>query len=213
LLALLDADDVWLRWRLEESVKSFDRRPQCGLTYGMIRYIDVEGTTTDWQDRRQKDAEGRISPQIYTRKINLPCPTITFRRQAIDEVGLFDETMRATEDRDMWLRIALKYEVGFIERVIAHYRLSPTSMSTDLNRMLTAQLKFVEKHRGAPGCGAWRRREALSRIYKQCADTLSARRQRWAALKSALRAVALNPLDWSNVRTAGSLLVLCAKSS
>src|SRR5438270_7892227 len=103
----------------------------------MIRYIDAEGKPTEWEDRRQRNAEGRIAGDIYTRKINLPCPTVTFRRACVDDVGFFDETMRATEDRDMWLRIALKYEVCFIERVIAHYRLSPTSMSTDLNRMVT----------------------------------------------------------------------------
>ena len=47
-LALLDADDVWLPWRLEESLKSFERHPQAGLSYGMIRYIDLDGNTPDW---------------------------------------------------------------------------------------------------------------------------------------------------------------------
>jgi cellulose synthase/poly-beta-1,6-N-acetylglucosamine synthase-like glycosyltransferase len=212
-LALLDADDVWLPSRLEESVKSFEGRPQCGLSYGMIRYIDVEGKTSEWEDRRQKNAEGRIAAQIYMRKVNLPCPTVTFRRLCVAEVGLFDETMRATEDRDMWLRIALKYEVCFIERVIAHYRLSPTSMSTDLNRMLTAQLKFVEKHRGAPGCGTWQRREALGFIYRQYADSLSARKQLGAALRSSLRALALFPFDLNNARAAASIVMRWARIS
>jgi glycosyltransferase involved in cell wall biosynthesis len=206
-LALLDADDVWLPGRLETSLRSFDGRPQVGLSYGMIRYIDAEGQVSAWEDRRQKYAEGRIATHIYTRRTNLPCPTVTFRRKCVDDVGLFDETMRATEDRDMWLRIALRYEVCFVEQVIAHYRLSPTSMSTDLNRMITAQLEFVEKHRGAPGCGALARRAALARIYKQCAEALSGRHQPSAALKASLRAVSLDPSDWSNLRTAGSLLL------
>lgn len=127
-------------------------------------------------------------------------------------MGLFDETMRATEDRDMWLRIALNYEVCFIERVIAHYRLSPTSMSTDLNRMLTAQLRFVEKHHGSPGCGAWQRRQALGLIYRQQADALSARKQLGAAMKNSLKALALFPLDRNNARAAGSIVRRWAKS-
>lgn len=204
-LALLDADDIWLPCRLEESLKSFEGRPETGLSYGMIRCIDEHGITNGMCDRRQKHAEGRVAAHIYTRHINLPCPTITFRRKCVDEVGLFDETMRATEDRDMWFRIALKYEVRFVERVIAHYRLSANSMSTDLNRMLTAQLQFVEKHRGSPGCGAWQRRVALGLIYRQQADALAARRQPSAALKSSLRALALNPLDRGNARAAVSI--------
>lgn len=206
-LAILDADDIWLPWRLEESLKSFENRPQIGLSYGMIRYIDANGNMTAWQDRRQKNAEGNIATHIYTRKVNLPCPTITFRRNCVEDVGLFDETMRATEDRDMWLRIAVKYEIAFIERVIAHYRLSPNSMSSDLNRMITAQLNFVEKHRNMPGCGLRRRREALSLIYKQHADALSARHQWRPALQSSLRALAFNPFDWANARATGSLFL------
>ena len=206
-LALLDADDVWLPWRLVESLKSFADRPQAGLSYGMIQYIDQEGKTTEWKDRRQKNAEGWIVTQIYTRKLNLPCPTLTFRRQCVEEVGLFDESMRATEDRDLWLRIAQRYEVAFVERVIAHYRLSPNSLTSDLNGMRKTQLHFVEKHRGAPGCGAWQRRVALSVIHRQYADGLSKRGHPWAALKNSLRALLLNPLDGSNARAAGSLLL------
>ena len=210
-LALLDADDVWLPWRLEESLKSFEGRPQAGLSYGMIQYIDREGKTTPWEDQRQKDGEGWIAKHIYTRRVNLPCPTITFRRKCVEEIGPFDETMQVTEDRDMWLRIAQEYEVRFVERVIAHYRISANSNSSDPDRMLKGQLRFVEKHCGAPGCGAWQRRMALGLIYKQYADALSARGQPWAALRSSARALLLNPLDGSNVRAAGSLLVRWSK--
>lgn len=206
-LALLDADDVWLPWRLMESVRSFADRPLAGLSYGMIQYIDQAGNTTAWKDKRQRHAEGKIAPYIYTKQVNLPCPTVTFRRQCVEEVGLFDESMRATEDRDMWLRIAQKYEVCYVEKVIAYYRISPNSMSADLNRMRTAQLRFVEKHRGSPGCGAWRRRIALSVIYRQNADGLSKRGQPWPALKASIHALLLNPLNASNIRAAGSLLL------
>ncbi len=206
-VALLDADDEWLPWRLEESLKAFEDRPRVGLSYGMIRCIDQDGKLKDWQDRKQKNGEGRIARHIYTRKVHLPTPTITFRRECVEQVGLFDETMRATEDRDMWLRIALKYEVWFVNCVIAHYRISPNQMTSDYQRMLTAQLYFVEKHRGAPGCGALERRVALGVIYQQQAEMLSARGQRGAALKSSLRALMFNPADLSNIRAAGGLLL------
>jgi len=208
-LALLDADDVWLPWRLEESVKCFEKRPEVGLVYGMISCISSEGEPVEMVDRRQENGEGRIAPYIYMRKVQLPCPTMTFRRQCVDEVGLFDETMRATEDRDMWFRIALEYEVGFVDRVIAQYRVSANSMTTDPNRMLNAQLQFIQKHYGAPGCGVVERRIALAGIYKQHAGALATRRRRWAALGSAMRAFSLYPLDVNNARTAGSLLLQC----
>jgi glycosyltransferase involved in cell wall biosynthesis len=206
-LALLDADDVWLPNRLMESLKCFEGRPQVGLAYGFNSRIDEEGVIIDTFTPKQKHAEGRIAPYIYMRRVQLPCPTITFRRRCVDDVGMFDETLRATEDRDLWLRIAFKYEVALVPKVIALYRTSPNAMTTDPERMLKAQEQFIEKHYGAPGCGFLQRRIALSQIYRQRAEAFGIRRQWDTALGSSLRALALYPLDISNFRTAGSLLL------
>jgi hypothetical protein len=138
---------------------------------------------------------------------------MTFRRRCVDEVGMFDETMRATEDRDMWLRIALRYEVAYVHKVIALYRTAPGSMSGDPDRMMRAQLQFIRKHFGAPGCGIYERQVALARVYKQRAEALSQRSRPWGAVASALRAVALYPFSGGVLRTAGSLLVRAAGSA
>ena len=206
-LALLDADDVWLPCRLSESLKILRERPQVGLVYGLITGIDQENRPGITWGGNLRDGDGHIATQIYMRKVDLPCPTITFRRKCLDEVGFFDETMRATEDRDLWLRIALRYEVGFVPKVLAYYRLSPNSMSTDPQRMLQAQLKFIRKHYGSEGCGLRPRQIALARSYKQRAEALKVQSQPWAALMSALQAVTFYPFDMDNPRTAGSLLL------
>jgi glycosyltransferase involved in cell wall biosynthesis len=210
LLAMLDADDVWAPCRLSESLKCFENRPQVGLSYGFNTCIDLEGKVIATYDRRQKNAEGRIAPYIYMRKVDFVCCSVTFRRKCVDEVGLFDETLQVTEDRDLWLRIALRYEVALVPKVIAHYRTSPNSLTTNPERMLKAQVRFINKHYGAPTCGAVARRIALSRVYKQQAEGLMMRRRQWAALANSLRALAIYPLDIGNMRTAGSLVLQCA---
>ncbi len=210
-LALLDADDLWLPSRLSDSLASFENDPQIGISYGFVSRVDQNGSVLDTFTNRQKHGEGWIAPFIYMRMVDLPCPTIMFRRQCIDDVGFFDETLKATEDRDLWLRIALRYKVAVAPHLIAHYRTSPTSMTTDPYRMLSAQLQFIQKHYGSPGCGWLARRVALARIYKQLAEALESRRQRWSALKSAIRAFVLNPIDSRNARTAGSVLLRWAR--
>jgi glycosyltransferase involved in cell wall biosynthesis len=206
-LALLDADDQWLPCRLSESLKALVERPQAGLAYGLVTHIDPEGRLGETFEGNRRNAQGHIAPYIYMRKVELPCPTVTFRRRCIDEVGMFDEAMRATEDRDLWLRIALRYEVAFVPKVLAYYRVSPNSMSADSQRMLKAQLLFIRKHYGSEGCGLRSRQIALARVYKQQAEALKRRERPWDALVSSLRAVALYPLDMDNPRTAGSLLL------
>ena len=75
----------------------------------------------------------------------------------------FDETMRATEDRDLWFRIARNYPVAYIDEVLACYRMSGTSMSSDPARMLKWQVAFINKHRSLGACSALAAREAMSR--------------------------------------------------
>lgn len=211
-IALLDADDVWMPCRLSESLKVFAERPKAGLAYGLITLIDPEGRSGKTWKGNLKHPEGRIAPHIYMRKVELPCPTITFRRRCVDEVGYFDETMRSTEDRDLWLRIALHHEVTFVPEVLACYRRSPGSMSTNAPRMLEAQLQFIRKHYGSEGCGLIPRQISLARAYKQQAEALKAQNLPGDALLSALRAISTYPLDFDNSRTAASLLLNWARS-
>ena len=212
-LALLDADDIWLPQRLTESLRCFHHRPEVGLSYGFVSRIDANGAIIDTFADRNKHAEGWIAPYIYMRMIDLPCPTITFRRECVDAVGLFDETLRATEDRDLWVRIALRYQVALAPHILAYYRTSPASMTTDPDRMLQNQLRFIQKHFGSPGCGRRARRIALSRIYKQRAEALGSRHQLGTALKSSLRALAFYPFDLRNLRTSASMFLRYARLS
>jgi len=40
---------------------------------------------------------------------------VMLRRELFDEVGLFDETLPACEDYDLWLRVGCRYPVDLIE--------------------------------------------------------------------------------------------------
>jgi glycosyltransferase involved in cell wall biosynthesis len=206
-LAILDADDVWLPCRLTESLKSFASRPQAGISYGLNARIDEHGSVFATFAGNPRHAEGKIAPAIFMRRVELPCVTVTLRRRCIEEVGLFDESMRGTEDRDLWFRIALRDEVAFVPKVIAHYRASPNSISTDLDRMLTSQLQFIRKHTGKPGCGFIPTRIAVSRVYKQCGEGLLERGHPWKAVKSSFRSCMVWPFAQDNLRTAASLLL------
>ena len=204
-LALLDADDVWLPQRLEASLRLFAGRPEIGLSYGLIEGIDSTGKVVGRFTERKQHPEGWIAPLIYMRTMDLPCPTVTFRRSCVEQIGLFDETLRATEDRDLWVRIAQRFQVACVPEVIAQYRTSPQAMTTDPERMLRAQLQFVEKHFRSPGCGIRARRVALSWVYRQRAEALVKRGRTREAVSSALHAVALYPFETRNARTAAGV--------
>lgn len=204
LIALLDADDLWLPNRLKDSLPLFDD-PQTGLTYGGIVRFRDPGIALDTFTGNDSSEEGECATNIYVRRIELPCPSVTFRRSCLDRVGMFDEHLRATEDRDLWLRIAQQFQVHAVPAVVAWYRMSGSSMSSDLPRMLAAQEQFIQKHYREPGCGWFPRRLALARVHKQQAESYADRRQFRQAIRHAWHAVSLAPWQMANTRTAASV--------
>jgi hypothetical protein len=53
------------------------------------------------------------------------------RRELLESIGLFNEepSLIAVEDYEYWMRIALKFEFGYIGKPLALYRIHSTSMS------------------------------------------------------------------------------------
>lgn len=199
LLALLDADDVWEPDRLAHSVAALDGSPAAGLAHGKVIRMNADGGFIDIPPADPRYLNGKIAKHIYMRRAHIQCPTVTFRKACIDAVGGFDRDLRATEDRDLWFRIAERFDVVFVDRVLARYRMSPNSMSRDLDRMRTAQLQFVKKHRGGLGNGGWAAfHVAMASIHREQGDALFPRKP-GKALRHYAAAAAHNPFDSNNL--------------
>jgi len=198
-IAILDADDVWLPARLARGVAVMDSIPNAGLVHSRIARINVDGQIIGYLEFPRKYQAGKIAVDIYTRRANILCPTVLFRKQCLDVVGHFDETMRATEDRDLWFRIAERYEIAYIDEILAHSRLTPGSMSSDPNRMLKAQLFFVHKHYNRHACGWVALHKALGQIYREQGDCFFSCGQLVKSIGYYSRSVLHNPLNLKNV--------------
>ncbi|MGH9541796.1 MAG: glycosyltransferase family 2 protein [Terriglobales bacterium] len=194
-LAILDADDIWLPERLARGVALMDADAEVALLHSGVLFMDAAGQPLfhPRQDRRR--LSGRIARQIYTREIHLPCPTVLIRASVLRSVGLFDEGMRATEDRDLWFRIASRHKVGYVDDVLAGYRVSAGSMSSDLDRMRSAQRAFARKHYRAGSVSWSEQRRAMAGIHHEMADAQRARGHGWRALGWRLRAAVDDPFS------------------
>ncbi len=198
LIALLDADDVWLPHRLERGVRLLDAHPDVALVHARVARIDARGAVIGQLKVTPRYLSGNIARHIYTRRAHIVCPTVMFRRRCLDTAGWFDENMRATEDRDLWFRIALRYRIAYINEVLAYYRLSPSAMTTDLDRLLRGQLYFVAKHYRSGACTRFEQLQALGNIYRELGDSLFRGGALTKAIGSYLRAVGYNPLSVPN---------------
>jgi hypothetical protein len=176
-----------------------DTNSHVGLVHSRIARINADGAIVGYLDFPRKYQAGKIATNIYTRRANILCPTVLLRKQCLDVVGLFDETMNATEDRDLWFRIAERYEIAFVDEILAYSRLTPGSMSSDSSRMLKWQLFFVRKHYERHACGRAALLRAKGQIYREQGDFFFSRGQLTRSLGHYFRSVLYNPLSLKNV--------------
>ena len=171
-IALLDADDQWLPERLEAGVRALEIDNGIGLVHSDTIIISKEEGPLNKKWKKKYKMSGHIFLSLFLRKTHISCPTVLFRKECCARVGLFDEnlTRLGCEDRELWLRIAQKYKIVYINKILACYRVSKNSMSRDKYKMLKARLYIVDKFFPAGREGKIFRRLALAKIYRDSGD-------------------------------------------
>ncbi len=173
-IALLDSDDTWLPNRLSAQIPIMESDSKIGLVHANITRINEEGQPVRTPSRDREFLLGDIFEYIFLRKTDIACPTVLFRRECCDKVGLFDEylTRLGCEDRELWLRITQHYKVGYVDEVLAHYRILNNSMSKNLEKMITARCYVVDKISKGNRIASRLRIQALARVYRDAGDVL-----------------------------------------
>lgn len=171
-LAMLDADDKWYPNRLEEGIKVIESGDDIGLVHARSMRMTETGEEIGSVDRDPRYLTGWIFEHVFLRRGNISCPTVLLKKECCDKAGVFDEqlSMLGSEDRELWMRIAQKYRVVFIDKILSYYRVRQGSMSRNNERMLKAQLYVVDKLCPAQGSHQHLRRLALAQIYRNMAD-------------------------------------------
>jgi glycosyltransferase involved in cell wall biosynthesis len=144
-IAFLDSDDLWIREKLSLQVARLDAERQVGLVYcETFLFDDATQATVGTHGDHSPHPSGRILRWLVRGNV-IPSPTPVVRRDVFDRVGLFDETLSACEDWDMWIRIGRVCEIVYIDRTLARYRLHRSNMSRDHELLMTGGLRVLEK--------------------------------------------------------------------
>lgn len=118
-IALLDSDDEWLPEKLEEQLSALSQNPEHMIVHTNERWIH------NGKQKHQKDKHRKYGGYIFRKCLPLCVispSSVIIHRDLFEEVGLFDTTLPACEDYDLWLRICARYPVLFIDRelIIKH---------------------------------------------------------------------------------------------
>ena len=148
-IALLDADDVWLAHKLSAQIAIFSdsNDPKLGVVYCAYELIDEESKPILGKNIIiLPRLRGQIFSQLQTGNfISGSGSSVLIRASVFQDIGYFDETLVASEDWDMWLRIAKIFTFDYVNQVFVQIRVHPNNMQKDFLRMLTSDLAMLNK--------------------------------------------------------------------
>ena len=188
-IAFLDSDDVWLPEKLAAQVASLERHPARGWSHTSFAVIDESGGLfTGAHARWWSAAEGWVLEGLIKMEAVIAIPSVIVRRQLLERVGGFDDSLRVCEDYDLWLRVAGLSEIDSVPETLLYKRTHRESYYND-TMVLEDRARALAKVLAAgrhPLLHSTLRRER-AKLAAQVARNQAFLGRRWAALRTLAR--------------------------
>ncbi len=143
-LLFLDSDDIIPPTKIARHLEWFDQQPDVGVVYSGWQYIDSNGNPLPGETRLRQ--EGQMLSRLLLSKFYCIPGAAVIKRQILEQAGLFDESLRAEEDTDLWIRAAQAgCKFGYIDELLLHYRLHPASLSAQADHQVKHAFARLDK--------------------------------------------------------------------
>lgn len=121
LIAFLDSDDLWHPSKLDQQATLLLNHERMGGVYCGLQHVFLESGLVQTPPPRDYP-EGNLLHQMLIHDVTSPTSTYLVRTQVFEQVGHFDEQLKARQDWDMWIRLASRYEIGAVPEVLVDFR-------------------------------------------------------------------------------------------
>ena len=141
-LAFLDDDDVYLPERLHKMVEKMDNLPD---DYGACYTAYIKRMSNGKTQRSKNNAEGDVYVRALMRSFSIGSGSnLFYRKKAVEDIGLFDESFLRNQDLEYNLRILSKYKVAFVDEVLMEIYFDSRTVSFTYEQNLERETRFRE---------------------------------------------------------------------
>ena len=142
-VAFLDADDCFVPDKLARQLEHME------ATGVVMSCTDAQVLVGEHLEGRKNAGQAVPATITFDRLLEgnpIICSSVLVERHVFEAAGLFDEdpVLIATEDYDLWLRIARLGEIGYLDESLLHYRVWDGSLSDD-RRFMRGLDRIMEK--------------------------------------------------------------------
>lgn len=144
-LAFLDDDDFWRENKIEQQLKKA-LETGAGLVYCECLIIVEE---TDYQRLFiPKQKKGNVYDELMKGNFIGSTSFPLIKRECFENCGKFDPLQPAAQDYDVWVRIAQKYDVDYVEEVLVdYYEISGDCITKNTAKRIKGHERLFEKHK------------------------------------------------------------------
>lgn len=142
-IAFEDSDDLWLPQKLEKQMPLFNEN--IGLVYCAYRYESPGYSFRVPSDHRPlTELSGNIFDSLW-RQNAIGTPTMVIKKECLQQVGMFSESIKSLEDWELVLRIAKRYEITFLNEVLVSAKYSTTGVNHNRVERIRSILYLMEE--------------------------------------------------------------------
>jgi glycosyltransferase involved in cell wall biosynthesis len=164
-LTFIDADDLWTPDKLEAQYKALVEYPEAAVAYSWTNCIDETGKFL--RKCSTIAVTGNVYPHLLLANFIGNGSNVMIRYQAFKDVGGFDEFLTNSQDYDVCLKLAARYEFVAMPKVQILYRILTDSMSANVWKLESASLQVLERSfNNAPESLQYLKSYRLANLYK-----------------------------------------------
>ena len=144
-ISFLDSDDLW-----------FEKKLSMVADYILQNEVDVichsvieKSSEKEILVKRYDFHNYKLSPFLSLYRSNsLGTSAITVKKNLLVKAGLFDKSLPASHDHDLWLRVAMipNIRIGFIREPLVYYITRQGNISSNVEQRLQCLLKIEKKY-------------------------------------------------------------------
>ncbi len=146
-IAFLDSDDEWLPEKMARQMPLLESNARVTFVSCCSNLFAPDGRDLGDTYRGHRPTTGIEAWKALLDTNFVATPTVVARREKLLSLGNFDRSLKIGEDQDMWIRLALAGELGFVHESLVRVHQRVKSLSNwELGDQLRYTLPMIERH-------------------------------------------------------------------